>query len=293
MTTRENCDETVTEVIGSVRQPRPVLGAKVFLGSDATQQGEFALHIANHFVRAVPVGDLPMAPPATWEAAQDLIARLFGEDTNRLAAGLATRAEGLAAGLRTLGVNEYARPTAVGQGLYSGSLGASHPTGAGFAVHDYRNGRDVADPVNVNRVLWGFHWGGVVAMDGTDYLTLENYARRAENAGGNAADNGGGLFYFQMYGAAAPDTWHGRWTPPYPRGKGFANALSVAVEPNGLAGQSYFVADSKDTYAAVGTAATVLQLQRALLNGLNYANVGPAPGRAPVRAAPLDLRKRG
>ncbi|MFD8966095.1 hypothetical protein ACFV0C_14030 [Streptomyces sp. NPDC059568] len=219
MTTTENCNGTVAEVIGSVRQPRPVLGAKVFLGSDATQQGEFALHIANHLVR-----DLPMAPPATWEAAQDLIARLFGEDTNQLAARLVTRSAGFADGLRTLGVNEFARPTAVGQGLSSGSLGASHATGAGFAVHDYHNNRDVADLVNVNRALWGFHWGGVVAMDGTDYLTLENYARNAENAGGN----GEGLFCFQVYGAAAPDTWHRQWTRPPPRGKGFANALSVA-----------------------------------------------------------------
>jgi len=60
------------------------------------------------------------------------------------------------------------------------------------------------------RLTWGDHWGGIVAKDGNDVITLENYARDVEDA--LATD---GRYYFQMYNtsAAAPrnQTWHGQW----------------------------------------------------------------------------------
>jgi hypothetical protein len=124
---------------------------------------------------------------------------------------------------------------------------------------------------NINHAVWGFHWGGVVAMDGTDYVALENYSRVAENAMGAA----GGLFYFQMYGAEPGRSRHEQWETPHPnhRGKGFANALTALVEPTQPNGLRYFVAGSKNAHAAIGAAGALSQLQRALINGLNYAIV--------------------
>ncbi|MFC4036445.1 hypothetical protein ACFO3J_34155 [Streptomyces polygonati] len=270
MTTTENCDQTVGEVIGSVLSPKPKLGSKVFIGSTTIQQLFFDYHIANHLVHGLPLGDLPAAPAAL-TAAQDVIAQRFGEDTRAVALALPPpHTPTIAADMQTVRVNEFARPSKVGQGLYSGSLGTVHPLlPAGVQVHDYRNNVPVTHPVNINQVLWGFHWGGIIAMDGTDYLTLENYARNAENAGGN----GGGLFYFQMYGAAAGETWHEQWTPPHIHGKAFANPLTVLVEPDGLAGLRYFTPGSKANHLAVGAATDNASLQVALLDGLNYATM--------------------
>jgi hypothetical protein len=82
-----------------------------------------------------------------------------------------------------------------------------------------------------------------------------------------------------MYGAGAGETWHEQWEPPAPQGKGFANGITILVEPPVQTGMQYFVANSKNSQAAVGGAANLSQLQPALLNGLNYANMHlHAPG---------------
>jgi len=229
----------------------------------------FDYHIANHLVHGAPAGDLPGG--AGLVPAQDAIAQNFGEDTRAVAlAAPPPHSATIAADLQTVRVNEFARPTKVGQGLYTGSLGIAHPFApAGTAVHDYRNNRDVSHAVSINSALWGFHWGGVIGIDGTDYLTLENYARNGENAGGS----GTGLFYFQMYGAAAGQTWHEQWTPPHARGKAFANALTLLVAPDGLSGLRYFIPGSKTNHAAVAAAIDNAGLRIALLDGLNYANI--------------------
>jgi hypothetical protein len=272
MTTTENCDGTVTEVIGSAGTPVPVLGAPVHLGSTPTHRLLFEYHVANHLVKAVPVGDLPILPPATATAAQDAVAQRFGEATRAAALGLAPIPynPNIAAEMQTLGVNEFARPTRVGQGLYSSSLGPSHPhLPAGREVQDYRNAALISDPVTLNRVLWGFHWGGVIAVDGTDHLTLENYARNGENTFGLGA----GLFYVQMYGAEPGRSWHEQWTPPPAHGKRFANPITVVVQPDAPTGLRYFTPGSKNNHAAVAGAVNDLALQQALLDGLNYATV--------------------
>ena len=59
---------------------------------------------------------------------------------------------------------------------------------------------------------WGSHWAGVVARDGADVVTLENYARTAEDGAIGDPDY---RFYFQMYNtnpAVPGNTWHGTWT---------------------------------------------------------------------------------
>jgi hypothetical protein len=104
---------------------------------------------------------------------------------------------------------------------------------------------------------WGAHWGGVVARDGADVITLENYARTVEDAmAGN--DN---RYYFQMYNTNPPaggaGSWHHAWTttpmqaiaaagaappPPHPApthepvspgAQSFANPITIRVAAPG------------------------------------------------------------
>ncbi|MEU9239286.1 DUF4157 domain-containing protein [Streptomyces sp. NPDC048385] len=57
-----------------------------------------------------------------------------------------------------------------------------------------------------------FHFGGVVAKAGDDYVTMENYAR--EQPSRSTLDGGDPLWYFRMYGRQAGRTWHECWTSP-------------------------------------------------------------------------------
>lgn len=251
-TTTENCDGTVGEVIGSGIQPTPRLGAPVFLGTTPAQQLFFDYHIANHLSHGLAVADIVTAPAAAHAAALNAIAQNWGQDLAALLAGaVPPHNAAVAAQVQALGVNTFARPTAVGQGLYTGSLGARQAAAAGgWQVQDHTNGRLLTDPVDLNRVAWGFHWGGVIGMDGSDYLTLENYARNGENAGGQ----GDGLFYFNMYGTGAGETWHEVWETPNGLSKGFANGISLVVEAANAPGLRYFVAGSKDNHANLAMA---------------------------------------
>lgn len=270
MTTTENCDGTVCEVIGSGLQPTPRLGASVFLGTTTAQEPFFDYHVANHLSRGFPGHDLPTASVAALTPVLDAIAQNWGQDLAALLAGaVPPHNAAVAARIRTLGVNTFARPTAVGQGLYTGSLGARHATAGGWQVQDHANGRLLTDPADLNRVAWGFHWGGVIGMDESDYLTLENYARNGENAYGQGA----GLFYFAMYGANAGETWHEVWETPNGLSKGFANGISLVVEAAAPLGLRYFAPGSKDNHADLAAAADDQGVRKTLCEGLNYANV--------------------
>ncbi|MFE9427558.1 hypothetical protein ACFYNO_31825 [Kitasatospora sp. NPDC006697] len=273
MTTTENCDVAVTEVIGSALTPLPRLGEKVPLGDGTPGQQMFAeYHVAKYLVATQAVGNLTLGAVATLRAEQDSVAQDFGQDIQALALGtLPPHTPTMAARLASVRVNQFARPTAVGQALYTGSMGNRQPAAPlpGWQIQDHSNTRNIHDPADLNRVLWGFHWGGVIATDGTDYLTLENYARNGENSAGQ----GDGLFYFQAYSADPGRSWHEQWALPAPHTKAFANAISFVVEPHGLNGLRYFSAGAKDNQAAVAAAANNRALQAALLQGLNYATV--------------------
>ena len=274
MTMTENCDGTVVDVTGSVGQPVPVFGQPVFLGTTPPQALYLDYFAANSLTGGHPAAtDLPGAGPAL-DNALTAIAQNYGTSVRALALGAPIpHNPNLLADLQATGLNQFARPARIGQGLYTASLGprTAAPAG-GFQVQDYVNARVLAHPVSINQVLWGFHWGGVVAMDGTDFITLENYARSAEVDPAVAGPPSDRLFYFQMYGAGAGETWHEQWEPPALQGKGFANGITILVEPATQAGMQYFNA-GKNNHAAVGAAANLAQLQLALLDGLNYANM--------------------
>ena len=54
-----------------------------------------------------------------------------------------------------------------------------------------------------------YHFGSVVATSGTDYITMENYARRDTAVGTATASGSDPLFFFKMYGPEqGGETWH-------------------------------------------------------------------------------------
>ncbi|MGI5426100.1 eCIS core domain-containing protein [Streptomyces sp. CA-179760] len=67
-----------------------------------------------------------------------------------------------------------------------------------------------------------YHYGGVVAVSGSDYITMENYAREQHNDSLNTLDRNDPLWYFRMYGKEAGRTWHEGWTSA--AGNGFLGA---------------------------------------------------------------------
>jgi hypothetical protein len=162
--------------------------------------------------------------------AQNAVAAAYGNDLSAVAGDAANPA--LTAALRVLGINEYARPTRIGQGLHTTSLGVdtAGPGGVRQVTDHTNNGRVLTHPVAISAVMWGSHWGGVVAVDGTDYVTLENYSRTRETspavsalAQPTMAAVNEGLYYVQMYGANR--SWHTQWAAPSLRGKQFVGAI--------------------------------------------------------------------
>ncbi|MFI6375746.1 DUF4157 domain-containing protein [Streptomyces sp. NPDC050546] len=57
-----------------------------------------------------------------------------------------------------------------------------------------------------------YHYGGVVAVSGSDYITMENYAREQHDDSMPTLDRNDPLWYFRMYGKEAGRTWHEGWT---------------------------------------------------------------------------------
>ncbi len=283
LTITENCDGTVTEVTGAFGDLAPVLGRNIFLGTSTAQQSAFFEYFAAIALTGgyPPNNDLP-APGAALNAAKNAIANQYGDSIRELALGLpVVHNPNLANDLQHLAVNQHARPARIGQGLRTASMGARYAIGAGQGLDDHANNRVIQHPADINQVAWGYHWGGVVAVDGTDYITLENYARAAETSPAVAAAAAATqvhLFYFQMYGAGPGQSWHEQWEPPGP-GKAFVNGLTTVVEPVHQTPMQYYVPGSKNTQASIAAAADLTALQRALLNGLNYANMHlHAPG---------------
>ena len=202
-------------------------------------------------------------------AAQNAVAHAYGTSTHPAPTAL------LAARILSLGVNQHAAPTRIGQGLRTASLSVRVPGGP-QQLADEANGRLIPAaapfPANIMDLVWASHWGGAVAVDGHDYVTLENYNRRSEldpALPGPPADR---LYYHQMYGTGAGNSWHAQWATPGP-GKQFANAVTTMVQGTATNPLRYFVPGSKNNHGAVAAATTLLELQRALLNGLNYATV--------------------
>jgi hypothetical protein len=230
------------------------------------------------------------------------------------------------ASLLLYGLNQFARPE-VGEAFVTSTLlaaaaGAGVQQGAMPPTHrDYYNLAGPVPQVVINDRTWGSHWGGVVASDGADVITLENYARNAEDALAGADTR----YYFQMYNTnpAAPGaTWHQAWTttpmqgfgagpgapaapaapglphlqathqPASPGARSFANPITMRVAvPDrhyDTVAETLYAAVNLDTikndYNLIAGAATAQQEMLEVMKGLQYANVHLAGHQAALTA---------
>jgi len=225
--------------------------------------------------------------------------------------GATARAAGAAfnAAITQYGLNQFAAP-GVGEGFVTSSLIAA-AAGAGVSQvnlpptyfdHYHVFGAPPQPMVIRSGRTWGEHWAGVVARDGTDVVTLENYARSTEDALAGADTR----YYFQMYqtNPAAPgSSWHQQWTttpmqvigapaaPPAPHpvpthepvspgAKGFASPITLrVVVPNArwdaIAAAQYGAVNIdtiKNDHNLIAGAGTALAEITQVLKGLQYAN---------------------
>ncbi|GLZ78535.1 hypothetical protein Afil01_33420 [Actinorhabdospora filicis] len=256
-----------------------------------------------------------------------------------IAVGFAQRSRGalpaFVADLQQYGVNEYAAP-AVGEGFVTCSLLAT-ALGAGVApaavpptYQDFYQVAAGGGPQTVAHARsWTSHYGGVIARDGADVVTLENYARNAEDALA-ATDT---RYYFQMYDTNPPAggarSWHHTWAntpmqaiaggagpathePVSPGTRGFTNPITFAVSApddryNAIATATHGGAvlnTIKTHHNQVAGAPDAHQEMLEALKGLQFANVHLAAGtagdavsvdgwRAALHAALIAARFRG
>jgi len=251
----------------------------------------------------------------------------LGTTMRGIAIPYATAALGAApaftATLQQYGLNQFACPE-VGEGFVTSTLVAA-AGGAGVQMggmpptySDYYHLAGAAPQVVLHDRTWGSHWGGVVAKDGADVVTLENYARNTEDALAGSDTR----YYFQMYNTSPAnpgDTWHQAWTstpmvafgapgvpaaPPataaphlpathVPQSAGarsFANPITMRVAVpddryDTIAAGRYGAVNLnniKNDHNLIMAAGTAQQEMLEVLKGLQYANAhlaGPRPAR--------------
>ena len=115
---------------------------------------------------------------------------------------------------RESGVNRHAKPE-TGEAYMIMPIGGGSSVGEGRSkVYDYRHQEE--------RVLgWPYHFAGVVAVSGTDRITLENYARPDERK-----EQPDPRWYFQMYGEEKGQSFH----EFHEETKQYANPVTITVK---------------------------------------------------------------
>ena len=304
MSAAQNCDSLVQEVIGYMAaSPPPRFDADLHM----TPHLLVEYHVAKALLPAVPaIADLDSSSAVNLGTTMSDIARPYA--TAARAAGGAFTAE-----LQRYGVNQYASPQ-VGEGFVSSGLicvAANVAIGQGgpaIVVQDHFHQAGGGGPLYLAKnTVWGSHWAGIVARDGQDVVTLENYARAAEDALSNADAR----YYFQMYDTtpASAQNWHTSWAgvpmvaiapapvapvgtvptyqPQVPGTLGFANPITMRVSVpdarwEAIAAQRFGaqVEAVKDDYNQLGGAATAHDQALAALKGLQYANAHLAGNRS-------------
>jgi hypothetical protein len=292
----QSCSELVERVVGSMGlQPRFDVDPMV------PPHPLIEYHVARELLAPPLPAVLDETSSATRGATARAIAMPYGQAVHGAAAGFVND-------LQRYGLNQFAAP-GVGEAFCTSSLvagvagmslgmGANPPTQT-----DYARPIVGANPVVLTARTWGSHWAGVVAVDGSDVVTLENYARSSEDALANTDTR----YYFQMYqtNPANPgDTFHSTWTgtpmqaipapvpaavPPHlaathepvsPGARSFTNPLTMRV----TGAETRWDAIADTLYGAVATntvkndhnlvvlAATAEAEVREILKGLCYAN---------------------
>jgi hypothetical protein len=290
--TAQSCDQTAKEVLGSVSLV-PSLGRPQTTPTPDNPLYEMLLdyYVADelagtHHAANIDLLNAQGAMPTHTEN----IAVAYGTAMHAHLNGVHNAVLDTAA--QQMGVNEYADPD-VGEGLVTHRLGEV----VGGAVQDPYHARVENAPGNAT--LWAFHWGGVVAKDGSDYVTLENYARNAEdNLGAMGADP---RFYVQMYGGGG-QSWHTQWATFHPGGRNFANPLTMKVVGSNQApahvvetyhrtraGWYFDGATVADQHVAVAAVANADQLAIFLYKALAYAEDVTVGDRDPTGHSRVNL----
>jgi len=79
--------------------------------------------------------------------------------------------------------------------------------GAAIVTLALSTAQEQKDSDNQGRTPFLYHWGTIVAGSGSDYITLENYARR-EKGGSQSSDP---LYFFRLHGPVLnASSWHDR-----------------------------------------------------------------------------------
>ncbi|MEU9454511.1 DUF4157 domain-containing protein [Streptomyces sp. NPDC048277] len=201
----QNCNDIVNSALGAGQLE---IAAPDGIGALPAQLPEF--EIARFLVNPAPSA-VTGANLSTQQAdAARVIAVAYG---TALRTGTWRMVSGVPAN-RRFGVNQYVQPD-VGEAFMTMSLQDVPPGSdlahAALSTDHSRIGAPVLDLTS----FWSAHYASVVARDGNDVITLENYARNREGAPSDDARARIG-HYFQMYDtdAAAPlgHTFHGSWT---------------------------------------------------------------------------------
>ncbi|CAM5415283.1 hypothetical protein GCM10010329_85570 [Streptomyces spiroverticillatus] len=146
-----------------------------------------------------------MDPQGGWkgryERDKDLVSEVGTEPYRRTTEAMAGRFQELVkedeekaeATLKALGMNQHAPTPKVGDGMTT----MTQPS---------------AEQVDDMAGTTPFHFGGVVARSGDDYITMENYFREQKKGTLDTSSSNDPLWYFRMYGQESGRTWHEGWT---------------------------------------------------------------------------------
>lgn len=215
MDAAQPCNSLIQDVLG-VRDPE----SRVDEAIDAPHSVVLEYYVARELMNG-SVAPLPAAPdPNNYAGTLPAIAAAYGR-------ALVAPAVGFTGKVGRFGVNASASPY-VGEGFLGVNLVATAP-GAGWPPDlqsDHYHAGPGASWILSKDDVWNSHWAGVVARDGTDVVTLENYARSREDAlQGNDT-----RFFFQMYNTGnAAQSWHAAW----------ANIPQVAIPGAALGGADH------------------------------------------------------
>ncbi|XHX77665.1 MAG: DUF4157 domain-containing protein [Stenomitos frigidus ULC029] len=196
---------TAFDLRNSLKVASPDLGLEYKIEPYVRARHGGATHVAAGGAIAAAV--LPLPVTNNLDAAYSAVIAGYPRTPVQMAGDLQTA-------LQDLGVNQYAAPE-IGQIFGSSMTGM--PDGSG-RVAEYKTGKSK----NASSEGWSSHYGSVVAKSGGDSITLENYARVAENGG--AAAGATQEYYFQMYGSALGQSWHDTWTNA---GRSVMNAVTT------------------------------------------------------------------
>jgi hypothetical protein len=220
----QNCNDVVAAALGAGFMETVAPDGMGVLPPELPES-EIARLLVNPAPPPVSGAPLSVGQASTARAIAAAYGAALRNNTFRLVAGVSAD--------RHFGVNQYAAP-GLGEVFCVCSLQAV-PAGstlmnAQLSTDHSRAGAPVLDAGS----FWSAHWASVVIKDGSDVITLENYARNTEAAPSDAARARIG-YYFQMYdtapGAPLNHTFHGSWTGAAVRPVNLAVAADAAVPP--------------------------------------------------------------